>query len=51
MAKKKENKEELELFTSQITKDNKKGLLIYAAKKDLHVYEALNEVIKKGLQN
>jgi hypothetical protein len=51
MAKKKESKKELELFTSQITKSNKRELRKYAANKDVRIYEALNEVIKKGLQN
>lgn len=48
MAKQKENK--LVTFSTKLTGSNKKGLRKYAADKDQLLYEAVNEVIKKGLQ-
>lgn len=51
MAKKKQADDSLEYFCSQISKTNRRNLKKFAADKDLKLYEALNEVIKKGLQN
>ena len=43
--------DKLEAFCTKLTKSNKKGLRQYAANKDMRLYEAVNEVIKKGLQS
>jgi hypothetical protein len=37
-------------FCTKLTEANKKGLRKYAADRDQRLYEAINEVIKKGLQ-
>jgi hypothetical protein len=42
-------KEDLKQFSTKLTKENRKGLRKYAADKDKKLYEAVNEVIKKGL--
>lgn len=45
---KKLKEEKLKPFSSKITPDNKKKLREYAAKKDLKLFEAFNEVLDKS---
>ena len=45
------SEEKLVSFCSKLTPSNKKAIRKYAADKDVRLYVALNEIIKKGLQN